>query len=222
MALAGTATYLAGSRIPAAEAALQNAYTRHVFVRATGVPNTTDFQIATSLRNGFNANYSHDELAWNHTNAVYYRSSYHRSGGYVGAQMSAGNFAADTWISITTTWDGTNVRSYVNGVADGVSAASSIPTAGDMEITVNAGSDYGSTSSAFSSGQSAELAVWDVVLTADEIASLAKGFRATRVRPNNLVFYIPEVRGRQELVAGRTLTVASGSETVTDHPRVFG
>ena len=150
------------------------------------------------------------------------RSHYHRSGSYVAAQMSAGNFAADTWISFAATWDGSRVRSYVNGVLDGTSALSSVPASGNAQIAVNASSDYGGVSSLFTNGQTAEQAVWDVVLGIDEIVSLAKGFRASRVRPDRLAFYSPEVRGRQELVGGRTLTIGSGSETITDHPRVFG
>lgn len=222
MALSGSASYLPSSRIPAAEAAFQSAYTRHVFARASAVPNTTNYEIVSSLRNGFNSNFSHDELAWNHMDVNYYRSNYHRSGGYVRAQMSAGSFAADTWVSIAATWDGTNVRSYVNGVADGVSANSTVPTAGDMEIVVNGGSNYGSVGTPFTTGQTAELAVWDVVLTLDEIVALSKGFRASRIRPERLAFYTPEVRGRQELIGGRTLGIGSGSETVLPHPRVFG
>lgn len=222
MALAGTAGYRSATNIPAAEAALQSAYTRHVFARATAVPSTANYQIAGSIRNGFNANFCHDDFAWNHQDGNFVRSHYHRSGSYVGAQMSAGSFAANTWISFAGTWDGSRVRSYVNGVLDGTSAVSSVPSAGDAQIAVNGSSDYGGVSSIFSSGQTAEQAIWDVVLTTDELASLAKGFRAPLIRPDRLVFYCPEVRGRQELIGGRTLNIATGSETVTDHPRVFG
>lgn len=150
------------------------------------------------------------------------RSHYHRAGSYVSAQMSAGSFAADTWISFAATWDGSRVRSYVNGVLDGTSALSGVPAAGDAQIAVNASSDYGGVSSQFTDGQTAEQAIWDVVLGIDEIISLAKGFRASRVRPDRLAFYAPEVRGRQELFGGRTLTIGVGVETVTDHPRVYG
>lgn len=223
MAFGGSAAYIAASTIPASEAAVQNAYTRHVFARATAVPGTADLQVVSGLRNGFNADFCHDELAWNHTNSPFHRSNYHRSGGYVSAQMSSGSFAVDTWVSIAATWDGVNVRSYVNGVLDGTSANSSVPTAGSSQIVLNGGSNYSGTPAArFASGETAELALWDVVLTVDEIASLAKGFRATRVRPNNLVFYTPVVRGHQDLIAGRTLGLAQGSETITAHPRVFG
>lgn len=58
--------------------------------------------------------------------------------------MTAGNFSADIWMSIAGTWDGTNVRSYVNGALDGTSAASSVPAAGSSQITLNGSSNYNS------------------------------------------------------------------------------
>lgn len=223
MAFSGTAAYRSATNIPAAEAAFHNAYTRHVFARASAVPSLANFETVSGLRNGFNSGFLHDEFYWNHMSAGFNRSNTHRSGSYVAAQISSGAFAADTWVSLAATWDGANVRSYADGVADGVSSGSSPASAGDAQVTLCGSSDYNnSPSSIFASGQAAELALWDVVLSAAEIASLAKGYRATRIRPNNLIFYSPAVRGKQELVAGRTLTLGTGSETITPHPRVFG
>lgn len=223
MALAGTGGYYAATNIPDSDFALNATYTRHLFAKASAVPSTVDFQVVTSIRGGFNSNFSHDEFAWNHTNSAFHRTNYHRSGGYVAAQMTAGNFAANTWHSIGATWDGTNIRSYFNGVLDGTSAGSSVPTSGSNQIALNAASNYGTSPTLpFTSGHSAELAIWDVVLTVDELLALSKGYRASRIRPNNLVFYAPAVRGKQDLVGGRTLLLGVGSETVSDHPRVFG
>jgi hypothetical protein len=175
------------------------------------------------MRGGFSSGFSHDEFAWNHVNASFFRSQYHRSGGYAAAQMSAGSFSpVDTWRSYAATFDGTNVRSYVGGVLDGTSAGTSASTAGNTEVCLNGTGNYGSVSNPFTGGQTAELAIWDVVLNADELAALAKGFRASRIRPDNLVFYAPVVRGKQDICGGRTLVLGVGSETVTDHPRVFG
>lgn len=83
-------------------------------------------------------------------------------------------------------------------------------------------STYGGIEAMMAAGDEvAEFAVWDVALTVDDFAALSKGFRATRIRPANLVLYWPAMRGRQELVAGRT-AVLHGSEAFGDHPRVFG
>lgn len=222
MALSGSGGYRSASTIPESTYALNAAYTRHVFARASVLPSQADFRFVCAMRGGFNSNFSHDEFAWNHTGAAFFRSNYHRSGGYVSAQMSAGSFAVDTWKSFGVTFDGANVRSYVEGVLDGTSGGTSAASVGNTEVALNASSNYGSVSNPFTGGQAAELAIWDVVLTADELAALAKGFRASRIRPSRLVFYAPVVRGKQDIRGGRTLTLGVGSETVTDHPRVFG
>lgn len=66
----------------------------------------------------------------------------------------------------------------------------------------------------------AEAAIWNVVLTDAEIASLDKGFKPYRVRPQSLVFYAPLVRVVQDVRNGITLT-PTNSPTVADHPRVY-
>lgn len=223
MALGGSGGYYSASTIPSAEAALHSVYSRHIWARASALPSTATLRFVASLRNGFSSGFTHDEFAWDHTAAAFYRSHYHRSGGYVSAQMAAASFAVDTWISFAATFDGTNVRSYVNGVLDGVSAGTSASSAGGTQVVQNASGNYDSFPSyAFTHGQSAEYGVWDVLLTIEEIQSLAKGLRPSRVRPGQLVFYAPGVRGKQDLVGGRTLLLGVGSETITDHPRVYG
>lgn len=222
MALSGSGGYRSSATIPESTYPLNAVYTRHLFARSSVLPSTSGFRFACGMRGGFNSNFSHDEFAWDHTGASFVRSNYHRSGGYVSAQMSAGSFTVDTWRSYGATFDGANVRSYVDGVLDGTSGGTSASSVGNTEVTLNASSNYGSVSNLFANGETAELAIWDVVLTADEIAALAKGFRASRIRPNHLVFYTPVVRGKQDIKGGRTLSLSSGSETVTSHPRVFG
>jgi hypothetical protein len=66
---------------------------------------------------------------------------------------------------------------------------------------------------------SAELAIWNVVLTIDEIRSLDKGFKPCRVRPQSLVFYAPLVREIIDLRDGIPLT--NNGTTPVDHPRVY-
>jgi hypothetical protein len=59
------------------------------------------------------------------------------------------------------------------------------------------------------------------VVPRSEIASLVKGFRPSRVRPQNLRAYFPAVRRLLELKGGGA-TVVNGTIDITDHPRVFG
>jgi hypothetical protein len=69
-------------------------------------------------------------------------------------------------------------------------------------------------------GQLAEFAIWNATLTADEINSLAQGFKPPRIRPQSLLYYVPLVRDVQELRSGIPFT-AVNAPTVFDHPRVY-
>ena len=66
----------------------------------------------------------------------------------------------------------------------------------------------------------AEVGVWNVALTAAEIASLAKGMTPDKIRPQNLVFYAPLVRNLIDQKGGLALTNNNGA-TVANHPRVY-
>lgn len=69
-------------------------------------------------------------------------------------------------------------------------------------------------------GDLAEVGVWNVALTADEIASLGKGVSCDQVRPQSLVFYAPLVRNIGDMARGIALTNVNTS-TVAVHPRVY-
>jgi hypothetical protein len=69
-------------------------------------------------------------------------------------------------------------------------------------------------------GLIAEVGIWDVALTPEEIASLAKGMTCDKVRPQSLVYYAPLVRDLQDVRGGLTITNNNGA-TVANHPRVY-
>jgi hypothetical protein len=69
-------------------------------------------------------------------------------------------------------------------------------------------------------GRIAEVGIWNAALTAEEIASLAKGMTCDKVRPQNLVFYAPLVRDLQDVRGGLTIT-NNNAATVANHPRVY-
>ena len=69
-------------------------------------------------------------------------------------------------------------------------------------------------------GLIAEAGIWNVALTDDEIASLAKGMTCNLVRPQSLVFYAPLIRELQDIKGGLTLT-NNNTATVADHTRVY-
>ncbi len=69
-------------------------------------------------------------------------------------------------------------------------------------------------------GLIAEVGLWNVALTAEEIASLAKGMTCDKVRPQSLVFYAPLVRNLVDAKGGLTIT-NNNSATVANHPRIY-
>jgi hypothetical protein len=68
-------------------------------------------------------------------------------------------------------------------------------------------------------GDYAELGMWQATLTAEEVASLAKGMTCDKIRPQSLVYYTPLIRDIQDLARGMTLT--NTNSTVANHPRVY-
>jgi hypothetical protein len=62
--------------------------------------------------------------------------------------------------------------------------------------------------------------IWDVALTADEIAALAKGVRCSAIRPQNLRFHAPLIRDLIDVRGGRTIT-NTNTATVIQHPRLY-
>jgi hypothetical protein len=69
-------------------------------------------------------------------------------------------------------------------------------------------------------GNIAEVGIWNAALTAEEIASLAKGMTCDKIRPQNLVFYAPLIRDLQDTKGGLTIT-NNNTATVANHPRIY-
>lgn len=69
-------------------------------------------------------------------------------------------------------------------------------------------------------GDSAEVGVWNVALTDDEIAMLGAGFSPLLVRPGNLVLYRDLIRNFNRPFIGGTLT-ENGTTTVVSHPAII-
>jgi hypothetical protein len=72
----------------------------------------------------------------------------------------------------------------------------------------------------FFSGLIADVGIWNVALTAAEIASLAKGMACDKVRPQSLVFYAPLARDLIDVRGGRAIT-NNNTATVASHPRIY-
>ena len=112
------------------------------------------------------------------------------------------------WLHIAGTYDGSDIRVYLNGVQDG-----SIAQTGNMPdttapLTIGAGSGGSGSEEPFD-GSLGHYAIWDIPLSADEIKSLANGINPLKIQRDNLVFYAP-LNGQSpelDIIAGLDLTL---------------
>lgn len=82
----------------------------------------------------------------------------------------------------------TDRRAYVNGGSEGTNATSRIPAGINSSYLA---AQHGASPVVLFSGRIAEAAIWDVALSASEIAALARGVSPLRIRPGNLKAYWP-------------------------------
>lgn len=127
---------------------------------------------------------------------------------------STGTYTSNEWFHSCLVCESSTSRTiYLNGGNETTNTDSVTPTS-ILEVWVA----YGSQSFI---GDIAEAAIWNVVLSKDEIISLYKGFSPSLVKPNNLIYYVPLIRNLSEICGGRIITNNS-SATVSDHPRIYG
>jgi hypothetical protein len=136
------------------------------------------------------------------------------------ASASSSAVSINTWNQGVAVFSAQNSRNvYLNRTASGSNSFNFANSTVDFDL-VSIGGLLRDTAANFFSGQIAETAIWSAALTEDEIDSLAKGFKPTRIRPQSLVFYAPLVRDLQDLKGALTIT-NNNSATVADHPRVY-
>jgi hypothetical protein len=111
------------------------------------------------------------------------------------------------------TENATNRSVYLNGGNKASNTTSMTPGATGIFIILPRLGTGGST-------DGAEAAIWDTHLNDDEVASLGKGFKPHRIRPQSLVFYAPLIRELQDVARGRAIA-NNGGLTVLEHPRVY-
>ena len=107
---------------------------------------------------------------------------------------------------------------YCNGGGAATNTTTVLTSPGFVDLFV--GTRPAPTLGGFFTGDIAEVGIWNVALTAAEIASLAKGMTCDKIRPQSLVFYAPLVRNLTDQKGGLTITNNNGA-TVATHPRVY-
>jgi hypothetical protein len=128
------------------------------------------------------------------------------------------------WNHIAMVFDGSlsgsanRCKGYLNGNQLSLVFAGTIPSTTSNNVSLES-YRIGRLTTLWSTGDFAELGMWQATLTAEEVASLAKGMTCDKVRPKSLVYYTPLIRDIQDLARGMTLT--NTDSTVATHTRVY-
>lgn len=125
-------------------------------------------------------------------------------------QSTINGFTAATWHHLCGVWGSVSNRQvFLNGASGTANTTSKSVASGTTASVATTGTHY-----------IADLSIWNVALTQDEIMSLAKGFSGSRTRLASLLFHTPLIRARQE-IHGITLTDV-GIPTIESHPPIIG
>ncbi len=111
------------------------------------------------------------------------------SGGVAGVDPGSGSVSTGTWyhVAVVVTAAG-SVFPYLGGVSDG-GPGSNYQDQGSFNWTI--GYQTAPAGSSFNGGSIADVAWWNVELTALEISALVKGARPNTIRGKNLVTWYP-------------------------------
>jgi hypothetical protein len=140
-----------------------------------------------------------------------------------GAASSAATYSSGVWYALAGRGRATNDHDVVmDGVAT-TSTATGTYLSNLSEIRVGGRSTGGAASTNVLTGSTACPAIWNVALSDADIAMLVKGFSPRRVRPANLVWYAPLIRGLQKIVGavGQNLSIETSAAPAA-HPRIYG
>jgi hypothetical protein len=133
--------------------------------------------------------------------------------------VAAKTLVANSWYhSAAVFTSSTNRSAFIDG-AETNSATSNAGPTNPNSVLVGSRVAIGNFGAYFD-GDIAEVGIWNVALTAAEIASLADGFTCDRVRPQSLVFYAPLIRDLHDIARGLAIT-NNNTATVANHPRVY-
>lgn len=137
---------------------------------------------------------------------------------FVSIAASTSGFSSSTWTHAAGVFSANNSRTvYLNG---GSNATDTTVVNPPSIVRLSIGVISWNTPVNYANGRIAEVGVWNVALTAEEVASLAKGMSCDKIRPQSLVFYAPLVRDLIDVKGGLTIT-NNNTATVAAHPRVY-
>lgn len=121
------------------------------------------------------------------------------------------------WHHLAGTYDGSNIRIYVDGVEENSAAKTGNMPSNTAPVRIGAGSGGAGTENPYD-GDLGHAALWDVALSASEVASLSVGISPRRLRPG--LFYDP-LNGQSpeaDVIGGNTGTVNGAPAVIPEPP----
>ena len=143
--------------------------------------------------------------------------AYSGNGSVNGVARTTTGYSINTWAHGCGVFNASNSRSaFINGGGKGTNTTNITPSGMNRTSigVFRATNRYDPFQ-----GSIAEVGIWNVALTDDEVLALAKGFTPDQIRPQSLIAYLPLVRTNQD-VKGTAWTTA-GTLTAADHPRIY-
>jgi hypothetical protein len=131
---------------------------------------------------------------------------------------STADLTVSTWGHAGAVFASNTSRSaYANGGNKGTTTTSI--TVGALTLaTLGALTFSGGSVANYLDGKIAEVGVWNVALTDDEMASLGKRYSPRLIRPASLVFYAPLIRNLQDVRGAATISTFGTTAVATHSP----
>src|SRR5262245_59123939 len=128
---------------------------------------------------------------------------------------------ANVWQSAVGVWAATNDRKvYLNGALD--ASNTTVVTVTGLNLT-RLGAIYYSGGPQFFNGELADVAIWNVALSADEALAYGRGVSPLLIRPGGLLAYWPLHGVGEEFRSGSTLGVFTTTRSIiVGAPRAWG
>jgi hypothetical protein len=144
------------------------------------------------------------------------------AGGSTVETSVTGTYATGGWFHAAAVFTSNSLRSaYYNGTLGAGGVPSGTPLTPSGLNRLNLAARYATTLGGFLNGSLAEACMWNVALSAEEIAELASGFSPEKIRPQNRVHWNRLIRESQDIQRGAALTEIGGATTVATHPRII-
>lgn len=141
------------------------------------------------------------------------------SAGSAGSATSTTGFTSGAWSHAAAVYTSATSRTaYCNGTGASTNTTNIDP--GSVSLLKIGARTTGSVTGAFFQGSIAEFGVWNIALSAADVAALAAGFSPRHVRPQSLIFYAPLMNNLTDRRGGVALTNNNGA-TTTAHPRQY-